>query len=122
MSFNQTEPMDLTVQDLAAAEDFYSRVLGLCVQTQEDGSKALTFGGRRIDLHGSDGDGPVSSALGAMDLRFVMETPLEVVIEHLQQQGATFLQGSGDAIYLRDPDGNLVELAASMPEQGKQAA
>ena len=41
----------LTVEDIAATCDFYSRVLGMEVVTFGEGRKALAFGRQKINLH-----------------------------------------------------------------------
>lgn len=41
----------LTVADIAISCDFYSRILGMSVETFAEGRKALKFGGQKINLH-----------------------------------------------------------------------
>ncbi|TCU26014.1 glyoxalase/bleomycin resistance protein/dioxygenase superfamily protein [Rhizobium laguerreae] len=41
----------LTVADIAITCDFYSRILGMSVETFAEGRKAVKFGGQKINLH-----------------------------------------------------------------------
>ncbi len=41
----------LTVADIAATCDFYSRILGISVETFAEGRTALKFGRQKINLH-----------------------------------------------------------------------
>lgn len=114
----------LTVRDLEATLDFYSRALGLRVVTFGNGRKALHFGRQKINLH-EQGKELEPKALhpmpGSADLCFVVEIPLGEVLEHLRTQGIevflgpverTGAEGPIQSLYLRDPDGNLIELAS----------
>jgi catechol 2,3-dioxygenase-like lactoylglutathione lyase family enzyme len=59
-------------------------------------------------------------APGSLDLCFIAADPLEAVIEHLGRCGVTITKGPVEqygaigllrSVYVRDPDGNLVEVA-----------
>ena len=111
----------LTVTDIKATCAFYRRVLGFGVETFGEGRVALTFGSQKINLHPLDNSVDIvakTPTAGAGDLCFLTETPIEEVVSHVkscqvaveigpvQRTGATGLILS---IYLRDPDGNLLE-------------
>jgi catechol 2,3-dioxygenase-like lactoylglutathione lyase family enzyme len=114
----------LTVRDLERTLDFYREVLGMSVSSFEGGRLALKFGSQKINLHQAGeelsphADHPVS---GSADLCFVTDRPIAEWVDHLAgldvplvagpvpQTGAL---GPMASVYVRDPDGNLVEIAS----------
>lgn len=113
----------LTVRDVDRTTSFYVEVLGMRAVTFGEGRRALAFGDQKLNLHEAGHEfEPKARAPtpGSVDLCFVTETPLddvvtrlrthEVAIEHgpVAKVGA---RGPLRSIYLRDPDGNLVEIA-----------
>ena len=113
----------LTVADLDATLDFYTRALGLRAVTFGEGRRALAFGRQKINLHPAGGEFDPKAATpvpGSADLCFITETPLEQVMAHLETEGVALLlppsprtgaTGVIRSIYLRDPDGNLIEIS-----------
>ena len=113
----------LTVRDVEAACAFYERALGFSRETFGEGRVALRFGRQKINLHPH----PTPHALvaeaalpGTADLCFLTSVPLDKVISHVTGCGVTIEEGPIDrtgatgpirSIYLRDPDGNLIEVA-----------
>jgi catechol 2,3-dioxygenase-like lactoylglutathione lyase family enzyme len=98
-------------------------VLGMTVETSGAGRIALHFANQKINLHraGHEFEPKAQTALpGTADICMIANTPLEEVIAHLKSQkvpielgpvsrvGAT---GEIESVYIRDPDGNLVEIA-----------
>ncbi|OWV68927.1 glyoxalase [Rhizobium sp. R339] len=113
----------LTVADVAATCDFYSRILGMSVETFAEGRKALKFGRQKINLHqaGHEFEPKAKHPVpGSGDLCFIAETPLADVIAHLLTRGIAIEEGPVErtgatgrlrSIYFRDPDGNLIEVS-----------
>ena len=87
------------------------------------GRVALAFGAQKINLHqlGSEflpGAGQVQAGSG--DLCFIVDTPVEEAIEHLQRLRVEVIEGpvtrtgaTGEirSVYFRDPDDNLIEIS-----------
>jgi catechol 2,3-dioxygenase-like lactoylglutathione lyase family enzyme len=112
----------LTVADIDATLAFYER-LGMRGETFGDGRRALRFGEQKINLHqaGSEFEPYARHPLpGSADLCFLVEGSLDDVALALADAGVpielgpverTGAVGTIDSLYVRDPDGNLVELA-----------
>lgn len=113
----------LTVADPDATCAFYARVLGMEPVTFGEGRRALAFGSRKINLHRAGAEFEPKAARpvpGSGDLCFLTATPLDAVIRHLEAEGVAVEEGpvartgaTGPlrSVYIRDPDGNLLEIA-----------
>jgi len=113
----------LTVRDVEATCAFYHRVLGMEVVTFEGGRKALKFGAQKFNLHQAGAEfepKAVHPTPGSADLCLVVKPPLEITMTHLVACGVTVevgpvirtgAVGTIRSVYIRDPDGNLIELA-----------
>jgi len=123
MNISHLDHLVLTVADIETTVDFYTRLLGMQVVTFGEGRKALTFGNQKINLHQAGREFEPKAERptpGSADLCFIVATPLEEVIAHLDAQGVAVIEGpvqrSGAngpirSVYLRDPDFNLIELS-----------
>lgn len=123
MNIERIDHLVLTVRDIAITCEFYAKVLGMQVISFGDNRRALQFGQQKLNLHQA-GQEFEPKALhptpGAVDLCLITQTPLLQVITHLQSCGITLETGivprTGalgriDSIYIRDPDGNLLEIS-----------
>ncbi|HEY9696624.1 MAG TPA: VOC family protein [Trichocoleus sp.] len=123
MNIDRLDHLVLTVQNLEATCEFYTQILGMECITFGNNRKALRFGNQKINLHQAGKEFEPKAlfpAPGSADLCFITLTPLSEVIQHLnshsivieagivQRTGAI---GSIASIYIRDPDGNLLEIA-----------
>ena len=118
----------LTTSREAACIDFYTRVLGMQLETFVGGTppverRAFKFGNQKINLHiqGSEFEPKAHLPVpGSLDLCFIVGIPLDHVIERLRAANWPIVEGpvmrtgaTGKirSVYLRDPDFNLIELS-----------
>jgi catechol 2,3-dioxygenase-like lactoylglutathione lyase family enzyme len=128
MRIERLDHLVLTVKDISATCDFYSRVLGMKVVTFGQNRKALAFGLQKINLHEAGHEVEPKAhrpTPGSADLCFITPVPLQEVVDHLGRCGANIIegpvkrtgaQGPIESVYLRDPDGNLIEIS-NYPDQ-----
>ncbi len=117
----------LTVADLERTVAFYRDVLGMVPEQfhPADGTIrwALKFGAQKINLHPADGPFDPKAAMpqpGSADLCFLSYTPLDEWQVHFDKAGVAIEEGpvartgaTGPimSLYIRDPDGNLIEVS-----------
>jgi catechol 2,3-dioxygenase-like lactoylglutathione lyase family enzyme len=112
----------LTVADVEATVPFYE-ALGLRRETFGDGRVALRFGDQKLNLHEAGAEiAPHAArpAPGSADLCFLVDGGLDEVAAALAAAGIPVELGPVPrtgatapitSLYVRDPDGNLVELS-----------
>ncbi|MGR3714521.1 MAG: VOC family protein [Shimia sp.] len=121
----------LSVANITQTVAFYTEVLGMQAEqfTPADGSIrwALKFGNQKINLHLVDTPfAPHAQAVaaGSGDLCFLTNANLEIWQAHLEAQGVEIEQqpiartgatGPIFSLYVRDPDGNLIEISTPRP-------
>ena len=112
----------LTVADPDRTAAFYVRHLGMEAVTFGEGRRALRFGGAKINLHQAGSEiAPYARrpTPGSADLCFLIDEPVADVRRALLADGIECTAPAPRtgawrplmSIYLRDPDGNLIELA-----------
>ena len=123
MNIDRLDHFVLTVRDLEATCEFYARVLGMKVATFGNNRTALQFGNQKINLHQAGKEfepKAFNPTPGSGDFCFITEMPLEQVVDRIRSLGIEIIEGPVKrtgavgaiaSIYLRDPDGNLVEIS-----------
>ncbi len=118
----------LTTAHESACIDFYTRVLGMRLESFTGGTppverKAFKFGNQKINLHIKGKEFEPKANLptpGSLDLCFIADRPLKDVIEHLKAVNWPIIEGPGmrtgatskiNSVYVRDPDQNLIEIS-----------
>jgi len=118
------------VRDVAVSADWYERVLGMprVDATSDDGSQrtSMTFGQNKINLRPIDASqedwftGTMPSA-GGQDLCFLTDLAANAVVAHFRtlnvavELGPVAKSGARGpifSVYVRDPDGNLIEVSS----------
>ncbi|KAK0386116.1 hypothetical protein NLU13_5953 [Sarocladium strictum] len=123
----------LTCKNVPKTSEWYAKYLGMKPESfvsptdKSTVRHALLFGQSKINLHqqGKEFEPKATTALpGTADLCFLVQegTDLEDVIRGFQEDGVQVLEGEKvvgrtgargpiRSVYVRDPDGNLVELS-----------
>lgn len=117
----------LTVSDVRKTLDFYCGVLGCKELTFGDNRKAILFGNQKINLHVQGREikpHATTPTPGSADLCFLSTVPVQALVRHFGAHGISVELGPVErtgatspllSIYVRDPDGNLVEIANRKP-------
>jgi catechol 2,3-dioxygenase-like lactoylglutathione lyase family enzyme len=114
----------LTVTNVGRTLDFYVRGLGMVEEVFGTGRRALLFGRQKINLHPANEEAILPRAAqpgpGTADICLIAAIPLADVETHLREEGFVIEEGPVSragatgpirSIYLRVPDGNLVEVS-----------
>ena len=123
MRIDRLDHLVLTVADIDATVDFYTRVLGMEAVTFGAGRTALAFGRSKINLHRAGHEFEPKAhrpTPGSADLCLIADGSLEQVIEDLAAHGVPIEEGPVErtgatgpirSVYFRDPDLNLIEVS-----------
>jgi catechol 2,3-dioxygenase-like lactoylglutathione lyase family enzyme len=122
MRVDRLDHLVLTVEDIDRSVAFYAGVLGMTETTFRGGRKALTFGTSKINLHQRGHEfepKALTPTPGSADLCFIVDQ-LDDAVDELARAGVAIEDGPVErtgatgpivSVYIRDPDGNLVELS-----------
>ena len=128
MKISRLDHLVLTCRDVTATLRFYVDILGMKKVFFGNGRLALGFGNQKINIHEAGSEIEPHAAEprpGSLDLCFIIDQSLDEVEATLRKNGISVELGPvsrtgavGDlqSIYVRDPDGNLVELSTYQDE------
>lgn len=123
MIIDRIDHLVLTVSDISTTIRFYEEVLGFSAVTFKQNRKALIFVAQKINLHQQEMEFEPKASRptpGSADLCFITSTPINDVVSEILQAGISIVEGpvertgaTGEimSIYIRDPDGNLIEIS-----------
>lgn len=123
MRIDRLDHLVLTVADIDATVDFYTRLLGMKAVTFGAGRTALAFGQSKINLHRAGHEFEPKAyrpTPGSADLCLITTDSLDRVIEELVRHDVPIEEGPVDrtgatgpirSVYFRDPDRNLIEVS-----------
>lgn len=123
MKIKSIEHLVITTAHLEKCIDFYVRVLGMELD-ETNHRYALRFGSQKFNIHTKPAEFLPAAAhptYGSLDLCLVLadDVSLETVKTQVEAKGYPVelgpvrrhgALGAMESIYLRDPDGNLIEL------------
>jgi catechol 2,3-dioxygenase-like lactoylglutathione lyase family enzyme len=133
MRIDRLDHLVLTVADVGRTVEFYERVLGMRTVTFAGGRRALRFGNAKINLHQAGQEFEPKAARpmpGSADICLISSDPLPAVCTQLAAHGVaieegpvarTGATGAISSVYIRDPDGNLIEISNYLASEPPKA-
>ena len=114
----------LCVRDVSATIAFYERVLGMTAREERPGKWSLHFGSNKLSLQDALAAPSIAreTVPGSGNFCVLSDEPMEAILAHLAREGVAVVDGPGErdgatgtilSVYVRDPDGNLVEISTT---------
>ena len=122
MKIKKVDHLVLTVQDIDKTIAFYRDILNMEIRDVE-GRIEARFGDQKINFHKEKGEfqpAAMHPTYGSQDLCFEILDEIEDIESELKNKSITIeigivtrtgFHGRMQSVYIRDPDGNLVELS-----------
>lgn len=123
MKVSHFDHLVITTQNLEACLHFYVDILDMELEYRND-RYAVRFGTQKINIHRKKAEflpAAKNVTYGSQDICLIVEGSMEDIRDEIERKGypielgivrRTGAMGAIDSLYLRDPDGNLVELSA----------
>ena len=114
----------LCVRDVPATIAFYERVLGMTAREERPGKWSLHFGSSKLSLQDVIAAPSIAreTVPGSGNFCVLAGEPMDAILAHLDREGVAVVDGPGErdgatgtilSVYVRDPDGNLVEIGTT---------
>jgi len=114
----------LCVRDVSATIAFHERVLGMTAREERPGKWSLHFGSNKLSLQDALAAPSIAreTVPGSGNFCVLADEPMEAILAHLGREGVAVVDGPGErdgatgtilSVYVRDPDGNLVEISTT---------
>ena len=122
MRIRNLDHLVITTQDIEQSLRFYVDILGMELD-DSDRRIAVKFGNQKINLHRVKAEflpAAANVAFGSADICLIAEGSIDDIKAELEAKSVpielgivprTGALGPIDSVYLRDPDGNLVEIS-----------
>ncbi len=123
MHIDRLDHLVLTVADIDRTVRFYCDVLGMEAIVFGGGRTGLKFGRSKINLHELGHElqpNALHPSAGSADLCFITDDSVDGVRAELERNGIQIVEGPVQrtgalgtlrSVYVRDPDGNLIEIS-----------
>lgn len=122
MKIDRFDHIVVTTQDLEKCLHFYVDILDMELDNRND-RFAVRFGRNKINIHRKKAEflpAAQNVTYGSQDICLIADGDIQEIKAEIEQKGypielgivqRTGAMGPIDSIYLRDPDGNLVEIS-----------
>ncbi len=126
MKIDHLDHLVITTQDLEQCLHFYVDILGMELD-DSNGRYAVKFGCQKINIHRKKAEflpAARNVTFGSQDICLIAQGNIHEIKAEIEAKGwpveVGIVQRTGacglmDSIYLRDPDGNLIELSVYQP-------
>ena len=127
MNITHLDHLVITTSNVDSLVDFYTNYLNMKVEIFDKQRVCLKFGQSKINLHSLDEDvdyKATNPSSGSVDICLIVEEDISSVKSELEKKGLSLaseiVERTGavsilKSIYLKDPDGNLIELSNRVP-------
>lgn len=127
-SIRSIDHIVITVNDINKTVNFYTEVMNMKLEiytAKNDNTKRISFsfGNQKINIHSYAKPHKEHAKIptpGSADICFLTNSPIKDWVKYLSMKGINIIEGPVErngangqilSIYVRDPDGNLIEIS-----------